>query len=720
MAKVIDLSTGEIIEDDKQAPAASQQAPAASQPPTETKANEVINLETGAIEEHQPLPSLEDSIVKDEPVTALTGLTPEEAAELPEIGVLENQLGGGKAFKLALGAMLSSEPAQQIEIIQSVLPDAKINTFESGETVVDYQGQKFILNKPGFSATDATRFVGQFLAFLPVGKATQLGKAAVVKAGLIESLKPLSKSAINQRIGQMVGAASSSAAISVGLDAAAEELAGEEGSQGISKERAILSAVFGGTGELIGPAFRGVVRKFRGTPNDLKYINIPEVAQIKEAGEKTGIRIFEPQGTKASADSMYMRALQDLPETQRRMAFELEQQNQDVSAAVTRYITDIGSDNSILTAPKEIRNLAVAAIDEMKLARTNLVSQGYTEAFAAGTKVDVAPTLSAIDGMLAKTSSSETNPVRMALLKYKDQIQADAVDGLNDLEILDGVKKNLDAAIDGFGESSVDQATKTQLKNVRTTLRSEMEEASPLYDQVKSIFADASGPIREMEDSLIGKVAGIKDVNLKKVLTSIFDATESNPAVLKKARSIIESQSPDAWQHLVRANLSSRIGKVGDGALEGTSNMPALMLTAMFGPRSNTVQRRMLLDSLTPEQQGNARWLEIAMKAAARGRRTGSDTAGKTEAIKGIKGEFAGDIDNYFNPMQWGKKLTGIMKQAKFERRADALIDALTSEKWHSEMSKLKQLNATDSATGRSLVQLLTRIESEGVDGDNE
>ena len=217
----IDLNTGALVEDDQPVVEAAQ----VTTPSGDTAS--VINLDTGVLEDSKPVPRLADSPVAGAPATALTGLTPEEAAELPEIGVLENQLGiTSEGFKLALGSLVSSEPAQQIEIIQSVLPNAKINTFESGETVVDYEGQKFILNKPGLSAADVTRFAGQFLAFLPVGKAAQIGKAGVAKAGALKALEPVAKSAVNQRLGQMAGAAAGSAGISAGLDVGAPAACG--------------------------------------------------------------------------------------------------------------------------------------------------------------------------------------------------------------------------------------------------------------------------------------------------------------------------------------------------------------------------------------------------------------------------------------------------------------------------------------------------------------
>lgn len=699
----IDLNTGALVEDEQVTTVDTAQV---TEPSGETTS--VINLDTGALEEAQPVPRLADSPVAGAPATALTGLTPEEAAELPEIGVLENQLGAKEGFKLALGSLVSSEPAQQIEIIQSVLPDAKINTFESGETVVDYNDQKFILNKPGISAADITRFAGQFLAFLPVGKAAQIGKAGVAKAGALKALEPVAKSAVNQRLGQMAGAAAGSAGISAGLDVGAQQMAGEEGTQGISKERAALSAVFGGGAEILGPAFRAMTRKFRGTPDDLKYIDLDAVKELKQAEDITGIKLLEPQATQARGDAAYMKILQDLPETQQQMAVRLNQQNQEAGAAVTNYLASIGDKKAIVNAPKQVRDLAVGAIDEMKAARSELVRQGYQDAFSAGTKINVAPIVAEVDSLLAKTSSSATNPVRKTLLEAKDQLMADAQDGLVDLEILHSVKMNMDDTIGAFGEGGVSGQSRKALTEVKNSMVNSMDKASPLYDQVKSIYREASGPINEMQNSLVGKVSGVKDDNLKKVLSSIFDASESNPANLKQAKSIIESQDPEAWNQLLRAHLESNLGKMSTRSVEGVQNTPSLYLGALFG--KNEVQRRMILDSMNGEQKASARWLEMALKAASRGRAGGSDTAAKLAAKENIRGERS--LFEYLSPLNWSKQLSESARQAKFERRAEAFVDAMTDGEWSAEMAKLKQMNPTDSASARALVQMLGRIET--------
>ncbi len=714
--QIIDLNSGKLTDNPEPVETVEAEKTAeerADDLPVSSPDGMVIDLDNGGLVEAKPAPTVDDFIMQDMPAEALQELDPIEASELPEIGYLENKLAlsgeNGKAFRLALGNLVSSDPIQQMEIIQQTLPDARVTTLANGRTVVDYQGEKFVMNAPGLSAADVTRFAGQFLAFLPAGRVATMGRAGVAKAGTIQALRPIAASASAQRLGQVAAGAAASAATSAGLDVGAAAL-GDGVQQGdISGERAVLAGIFGGGAELLGPAFRAITRKFRGTPDDLKYIDLEGVKELRQAADETGIRIFEPQATQARADSAYMRILQDLPETQQEMMSLLHRQNEDASSAVMNYLAKLSDDKAIVEAPKRVRDAAVNALDDMVEARSNLVRQGYEEAFAAGTQVPVQPTVDLIDNLLSKTASDASNPVFRELNRYKNIITADATEeGFNDLQRLDGIKKLLDDAIEGYGESSVDKSVKGALQEVRATLRGEMERASPAYDAVKELYSDASGPIESLRATLVGKVAGITDENLKRVIPTIFDAQQSNPTVLRNARQVIEAKDPEAWQMMTRAYLEGQLGKISTRAIEGVPNLPAAYGRALFG--SNRVQRRMILDALPAEQQENAKWMELALAAAARGRSTGSDTAAKTEAIRSIR---EGGLEQYINPLTWAKGLSEAAKQARFERRASNFVRLMTDDNWSAEMSKLRELDPSDSATGRALLQALMRIEDD-------
>ena len=651
--------------------------------------------------------------------STLQGMSPEEIAELPEIGQLENSLlvsgvsgmNGkefGASFKLALGSLVSSDPEQKIKIIQDTLPEAKIETLPTGETIVQYNDQKYVLNKPGASAADATFLAGQFVAFLPVVKVAQLAKSGVAAYQTWKGLTAVTKGAAAQRqllTAQVIGGGAGGAGVSIGLDKSAAALGDAEG--GVSGGRAAANAIFGSFGEIAGPLFRGAVNKFRGTPSDLKYIDLESVKNVKEAGKRVGIDILEPQATRAKADSMNMRILQDLPQTQQRMLMTLNNQNEQAAAATANLLFGFGDSTALSTAPKQVRKLALQAIDDMKAARFNLTDEVYKEAFAARTLVDTKPMLAQIDAALALTSSSQSNLIRQNLIKARDMLTSDATDGMVDLEILHSVKINLDDMLKAGTDSSITNSAKQALRPIRNNMVDAMSNASPRYNEARELYKEASAPIDELLDGVIGTISKLKDGSLEKgVLKYIFNPSNSNVETLTQVKSIIQAQDPKVWDMLIRANMEDRIGNINVRAIEGATNAPLHYLKAIFG--NNPKQREMMYAAMSPEQAANAKWLEDALEAASRGRTGGSDTAAKQEAIKTMSP--VGTWFDFLNPLGWSSRISEVMKQAKFERHADAMVDAILSPEWSAEMAKLRTLSPTDSASARSAVQLFNNI----------
>lgn len=694
--EIIDLETGELV-------GANDQQPKPIPMPQPTPSNDVIDLETGDLV--PALAPIEEVIASD------PNMSDEQRAVLSEVGAIENQLFKSgewkKAFRMALGSMLSTDDAQHIKVVQEVLPEANIRTLENGETIIDYQDKEFMLNKPGMSPVDFTRFFGQFAAFLPEGKVAQISRIGMEKLAKVPLLKRIAGGAAVQRTVQMGAVGTSSAGTSIALDSGASIMGGGEASEGISKERAVLSGIFGGTGELIGPAYRGVMRKFRNTPDDLKYIDIESVAHLKKAEEITGIQLFTPQATRSRSDSAYMKILQDLPSTHQEMLMLLSRQNDQAANAVTRLFADIGDSQSIINAPKELRDMAQYAITDMKVARSTLVEQGYKEAFAEGVTINVSPILKQIDDALANTPSASSNPVRQELLKVRELIASDAPDGFLSLEMAHQVKLIMDDMTDTFGDSSITRSAKNAVQDSKVQLRTAMEEASPTYRDVKQTYIDASGPINDLENSLMGRIANITDDNLKRVLPTLFDATQSNPAVLQGVRDMIYEQSPETWNAIVRARLESQMGKIRTNLGDGVPNAPLDLYRAIFG--RNNIEKSMIYDSLPPTAIGNFKWMEDALQAAARGRGMGSDTAAKQEAIRSLK-EGSFNLFAWLNPLQWSKNADEVTKQAAFEARASHFVTLLTDPKWSSEMARLKELNPSDSGVGRALWQSLDRV----------
>lgn len=177
----------------------------------------------GLSEPQQEESSLLDTITgADRETKAIEGLR--EVTGAPELGGLSEfsleglqQLGANftpEAFKAAGGLLLTSDPKKQAKIIKENYPNATFQADEKGNVVVGLDSGNYVLNAPGISTSDVTKLIADMVAFTPAGRA---GTVAKVAAG--------------------------SALTDVGMQAAANVLADEEG---LDPTQALTSGVLGG------------------------------------------------------------------------------------------------------------------------------------------------------------------------------------------------------------------------------------------------------------------------------------------------------------------------------------------------------------------------------------------------------------------------------------------------------------------------------------------
>lgn len=93
-----------------------------------------------------------------------------------------------KAFKSAVGLLTTSDPKEQAQIIKSNYPDATFTPDEAGNIVVGLPSGSYVLNAPGFSTSDITKFASDIAAFTPAGRAATIlaavGLSALTQSGI--------------------------------------------------------------------------------------------------------------------------------------------------------------------------------------------------------------------------------------------------------------------------------------------------------------------------------------------------------------------------------------------------------------------------------------------------------------------------------------------------------------------------------------------------------
>ena len=298
-------------------------------------------------------------------------------------------------------------------------------------------------------------------------------------------------------------------------------------------------------------------------------------------------------------------------------------------------------------------------------------------------------------------------------IKSKEVIKS--IDGENVVELIEPslrqlqkAKFEVDNMLEKFGENALGNTTKRDVVQLKKALVNQMEEASPLYKQANEEFARLSPAVTELEDSIIGAISGVKDVNLQNISRRIFSPS-SNPAVVKNAKEVIDKVDPGAWDDMLRTELQRRFGGIEtlaeDIPGELVGNVPGQLRRSIFG---NPEQRRTLLSAMNQDQRQNFVYLDEVLKRASSGRQAGSPTAPFGEVLDRLKGVAGVLRDMIMRPLETLQK-TG--ERGIFDRNVTALTEVMFNPNFQPKLKELKKLNPNSPAAARALTQLINTAE---------
>ena len=697
---VIDFESGKITQD---APDIATNM-SAQLPEAAPQGGRVIDLNTGKYVDTSAAAPIQAAAPETGITDIFTGsdrikATP-ELGTLPEFGstaegdALLAAIDGGdikSAAKISAGFLSTASPEAQLEIIQSAIPDAVFETTPDGSTIIETKTasggtRRSVLNRPGFSPQDLTTSIAQVLAFIPSAKIATLGKTLLQKVG----------------IGAVTAGATAQGLQEVGIAGLGRETR--------DPTETATATVLGGAAELVMPAIQGV-RGMRqtaqvGAARDEIKQTAQSVKAAQEATKETGIPLFKAQQTGIPAQLEKQSFVAQLPAGTRSAVEGLKAQNKAAGDAVENFLGQIAPDSAVVTGAERIRTAAQTAIQNAKNIRSEKASPIYTQAFKDGADVDTRPLSDFIASQL--DNLPETGEIAKTLNKVVNLTKGKG-DAKPSLELLHNAKIEIDQMLKAVGENSIGNTTKAKLTQAKDILLQQMDDASPGYTAARQAFADASPAVTKIQDSIIGKVAKLDDTQLKQVTSKLFDATETNSSVVLEAKKAIQDVDPEAWSQIVRVELEKRLGSMAAESGEGSiNNIPGQMWRALgFNSEKKT---KVLMSALDAEGKKNLRYLQTALGRAKEGRPGGSQTAGREEIKKELRGGIGNAIRNFFRtPVS---STSSILEDAQFNSRVAAMAKALYDTTWKADMKNIRALDPNSPAAARAMTQLLNDIQN--------
>ena len=682
-----------------------QGMPAQKVEPIESRANKLVIPESvgGSFKQEAPAPvekpktGVMDIFSGSERIAATPELgTLPEFGSTPEGDALLAAIDGGDtkaAAKISAGFLSTASPQAQLEIIQSAIPDAVFETTPDGSTIIETKTasggtRRSVLNRPGFSPQDLTTSIAQVLAFIPAAKLATLVKGIGMKMG----------------VGALAAGATEQATQEAGIAVLGRETR--------DPTATLIAAGTGGLAEGVVPA----VQAIRGAKQAAKLgTKTAEVEAAKKAispaqeavaglkaatGQEVGL--LKAQQTQLPSDLLKQRVLPQLDAGSKKAAAVLEAQNKEAFDATSELINTIAGPEVTVSGAKQFRTAAEKAIKSAVERRAVQVRPLYKEALEEGAVVDLKTTNSMIDDFLSEApKGSDFQKVGSQLKDLISPLKDGAKPSLRQLQ---KAKISMQDIIDGVGDKSVSGPIKAEVVLIKRELVDKMSDASPLFRSAEDKFIELTPAVKEVEDSLLGAASKVKDIDLQNISRRIF-SPNSNPTVVKNAKTLIDKADPDAWNNMLRGELQRRFGGIEtlaeDIPGELIGNVPGQLRRAIFG---NPEQRRTLLSAMTQDQRKNFIYLDEVLRRASSGRAAGSPTAAFGQAIEKLKGVGVVLRDAIFRPLKTFQE-TG--ERFLFDKNVVALTDVMFDPKFKPQLDKLRKINPNGPEAGTIMKELL-------------
>jgi hypothetical protein len=628
----------------------------------------------GEMKEFMSTPGLQAAYQEQPPEKPLTGY--ERSLDIGE-GLPATQLKAN--MDVAVGMMMSSNPEAQKDIVKKYFPDSDIIETKDKQgndiTVIELpDGRRTILNKPDMSYQDTYSFLGDMALFYGPSKVGSIGKGLLAKAGII------------------------------GVTEGATEAARQKSLQAIGSEQDVSAgdvALATGTGvasELAAPIVKGLAKKIpMGKKAQAKALGVAEeqVEQAtrgskvaEEAAKEMDVDLIKAQKTGLFSDTAETAYVASLPESAQKGMDFFKKQNKQVYNAMLKFVNKIAPKEAVGKAGAKIRSTAQKAIEAKKSIRRQATSKLYNEAIKGDKKFNFKDTVDLVENEI----TDAVGKYETGLKKVKRMIDGDIT-----LKKAHNAKMALDDMIAESSRKGNDNLSR-ELLGVKEKFLGEIEGFSPTYKKARLEYSKLSPAVKDLEDSILGKIAKYDDTQIGNVAKQIFNPDQgvTNPKVIQEARKTIESVDPQAWKDIVRTELERRMLNIKfDSSLELADNVPAQIYSKLFG---SPKQRKILEQALTPEQKKRFTFLRIVTQRASKARPGGSMTAFNKQVEKRLEKGVLSKITALTAP---GETVRGVAADKIRAKNLNVISDILLNPKWSPDFEKLRRMDLESPEAGR-------------------
>lgn len=292
----------------------------------------------------------------------------------------------------------------------------------------------------------------------------------------------------------------------------------------------------------------------------LENLSRDELAQAlknAQSGKRLGVNLTPAEASGSPIAAKYEGRLGINPENERTLVDFKSGQKERQGEAVNSLLSKI-SPGKDLSANK-LRESAKNIIKQKTGALQEKARPFYKAAESQTVKPNIFNNLTK-DGNIQKALEKVTNSS-----EYKDELKGYAP---NSVKVLDLVKRSLDDKIGTATRMGQNDRARVIGKS-RDKLVNKLDDLSPEYNKARSIYSEEMPAVKAIKEGEIGKIANLKDTQLKNAGKIIFDPSETDIKVLGKIRDEFMKENPDAWKGIIKDEMQRKIstknlGKTGN------------------------------------------------------------------------------------------------------------------------------------------------------------
>lgn len=207
------------------------------------------------------------------------------------------------------------------------------------------------------------------------------------------------------------------------------------------------------------------------------------------------------------------------------------------------------STGSAATSSRSIRETAEEIAKKQMAKRKALADPLYK-----GSANDLVPT------DISNQLLNDKNIAQAARELRKEVTFQEAAKGMkkNSIAVWDLIKQNIDDKIEKAMRTGEKNTARLLMKS-KEKLTQTLDSISPTYQKARKIFTDESKVLDEILESDLGKIAKLKDSQLKNVSKILFDPAQVDPKVLAQIRTKLLSENPNVFYDSLAHHMRTQI-----------------------------------------------------------------------------------------------------------------------------------------------------------------